>query len=137
MAQERELREQEEHSYQYNEAHFQQQEGDYNLEETRGFANKRRDKKGTAASNQAEIQKKLEEQKKKQEEKKKVVQAPKPKVIKDLKIEEDKNLVEVDTTRDPASLVFIGHVDAGKSTICGSIMYYMGVVDKRTIEKFQ
>jgi peptide chain release factor subunit 3 len=65
------------------------------------------------------------------------VQAPKPKVVKDIKIEEDKNLVEVDTTRDPASLVFIGHVDAGKSTICGSIMYHMGVVDKRTIEKYQ
>jgi len=45
--------------------------------------------------------------------------------------------VEVDTTREPASLVFIGHVDAGKSTICGSIMYHMGVVDRRTIEKFQ
>jgi peptide chain release factor subunit 3 len=40
-----------------------------------------------------------------------------------------KNLVEVDTTKDPASLVFIGHVDAGKSTICGNIMYKMGVVD--------
>lgn len=46
-------------------------------------------------------------------------------------------MVDVDTTREPASLVFIGHVDAGKSTICGSIMFNMGVVDKRTIEKFQ
>lgn len=64
--------------------------------------------------------------------------APKPvKAIRDVKIEEDKNLVEVDATRDPASLVFIGHVDAGKSTICGNIMFSMGVVDKRTIEKYQ
>jgi peptide chain release factor subunit 3 len=45
-------------------------------------------------------------------------------------------LVEVDTTRDPASLVFIGHVDAGKSTICGNIMFNMGVVDERTIAKY-
>ena len=34
-------------------------------------------------------------------------------------------------------MVFIGHVDAGKSTICGNIMYSTGMVDKRTIEKFE
>jgi len=27
--------------------------------------------------------------------------------------------VEVDTTREPLNVVFIGHVDSGKSTICG------------------
>ncbi|EQD40341.1 hypothetical protein B1A_16476, partial [mine drainage metagenome] len=32
-------------------------------------------------------------------------------------------LVEVDETRQPASLVFIGHVDAGKSTISGQLMF--------------
>ena len=46
-------------------------------------------------------------------------------------------LVEVDTTREPISMVFIGHVDAGKSTICGNLMYIMGVVDARTIEKYK
>jgi peptide chain release factor subunit 3 len=51
---------------------------------------------------------------------------------KDVIVEED-NIVEVDETRQPASLVFIGHVDAGKSTISGQIMYLMGVVDQRTI----
>lgn len=35
---------------------------------------------------------------------------------------EAKNYTEVDETRAPASLIFIGHVDAGKSTICGQIM---------------
>ena len=44
---------------------------------------------------------------------------------------------QVDTTREPCSIVFIGHVDAGKSTICGNLMYLMGVVDTRTIEKFK
>lgn len=34
-------------------------------------------------------------------------------------------------------MVFIGHVDAGKSTICGNLMYMMGVVDARTIEKYK
>ena len=35
------------------------------------------------------------------------------------------------------NLVFIGHVDAGKSTTCGNIMYLSGLVDERTIEKYQ
>ena len=41
---------------------------------------------------------------------------------KDIDIEdlpEAKDYTEVDETRAPASLIFIGHVDAGKSTICG------------------
>lgn len=29
------------------------------------------------------------------------------------------DLTEVDPIRQPVSMVFIGHVDAGKSTICG------------------
>jgi len=45
--------------------------------------------------------------------------------------------VEVDTTREPISMVFIGHVDAGKSTICGNLMYMMDVVDARIIEKYK
>jgi len=46
-------------------------------------------------------------------------------------------------SRDPAvkkdhlNIVFIGHVDAGKSTICGHLMYLTGMVDKRTLEKYE
>jgi peptide chain release factor subunit 3 len=39
--------------------------------------------------------------------------------------------------REHLNLVFIGHVDAGKSTLSGSILYLMGMVDKRTIERFE
>jgi peptide chain release factor subunit 3 len=35
------------------------------------------------------------------------------------------------------NIVFIGHVDAGKSTIGGHIMYLTGQVDKRTLEKYE
>ena len=35
------------------------------------------------------------------------------------------------------NLVFIGHVDAGKSTICGHILYLLGNLDKRTLEKYE
>ena len=35
------------------------------------------------------------------------------------------------------SLVFIGHVDSGKSTTTGHLIYKCGGIDKRTIEKFE
>ena len=35
------------------------------------------------------------------------------------------------------SLIFIGHVDAGKSTVCGHIMYKTGNIDKRTLDKYE
>lgn len=57
--------------------------------------------------------------------------------IKDIQVVPDENIVEVDEGRQPASFVFIGHVDAGKSTICGNLIYSMGIVDQRTIEKFK
>lgn len=35
------------------------------------------------------------------------------------------------------NIVFVGHVDAGKSTICGQILVQMGLVDARTLEKYR
>ena len=35
------------------------------------------------------------------------------------------------------SLVVIGHVDSGKSTSTGHLIYKCGGIDKRTIEKFE
>ncbi|GJJ07600.1 hypothetical protein Clacol_001803 [Clathrus columnatus] len=35
------------------------------------------------------------------------------------------------------NIVFIGHVDAGKSTMGGNILYLTGMVDKRTMEKYE
>ena len=37
--------------------------------------------------------------------------------------------------REHLNIVFIGHVDAGKSTLSGNILYLTDHVDKRTIEK--
>jgi peptide chain release factor subunit 3 len=39
--------------------------------------------------------------------------------------------------REHLNLVFIGHVDAGKSTIGGQILYLTGSVDERTIQKYE
>ena len=40
-------------------------------------------------------------------------------------------------SRDHLNVVFIGHVDAGKSTIGGQILYLTGGVDERTIQKYE
>jgi len=46
--------------------------------------------------------------------------------------------VEATTTeKEHVNVVFIGHVDAGKSTIGGQMMYLTGMVDKRTLEKYE
>ncbi|KAL5279233.1 GSPT1 family protein [Megaselia abdita] len=47
------------------------------------------------------------------------------------KIEESKS------KKEHVNVVFIGHVDAGKSTIGGQIMSLTGMVDKRTLEKYE
>lgn len=39
--------------------------------------------------------------------------------------------------KEHLNIVFIGHVDAGKSTLGGNLLYLTGVVDKRTMEKYE
>jgi len=46
-------------------------------------------------------------------------------------------MIEVDQTRQPCSIVFIGHVDHGKSTIAGNILISTGQVDQRVLDKYQ
>jgi peptide chain release factor subunit 3 len=43
----------------------------------------------------------------------------------------------VDDPREHLNIVFIGHVDAGKSTVCGNILVQTGQVDERTIQKYE
>ena len=35
------------------------------------------------------------------------------------------------------SIIFLGHVDHGKSTICGNILYSLGLIDDRKIERLK
>lgn len=46
-------------------------------------------------------------------------------------------LEESKSKKEHVNVVFIGHVDAGKSTIGGQIMSLTGMVDKRTLEKYE
>ncbi|KAG8966682.1 translation termination factor GTPase eRF3 [Tulasnella sp. 419] len=67
-------------------------------------------------------------------------------------LEEQKNVVDEETLKDlygereraedanskqHLNIVFIGHVDAGKSTMGGQILYLCDMVDKRTMEKYE
>ena len=67
--------------------------------------------------------------------------APKP-----MEVEEDEKdepsaavqaVLKEGDPREHLNLVFIGHVDAGKSTLSGNILYLTDNVDKRTIEKYE
>jgi hypothetical protein len=51
--------------------------------------------------------------------------------------QEEVEVLQEGDPREHLNIVFIGHVDAGKSTLSGSILYIMGMVDKRTIERFE
>ena len=39
--------------------------------------------------------------------------------------------------REHLNVIHIGHVDSGKSTLSGSILFHTGQIDQRTIEKFE
>ncbi|KAK6180762.1 hypothetical protein SNE40_008756 [Patella caerulea] len=50
---------------------------------------------------------------------------------------EDDDASAVVERKEHINIVFIGHVDAGKSTIGGHLLYLTGMVDKRTLEKYE
>ena len=85
-----------------------------------------------------ELAKEVDE-KMKVDEKKPPAPAPKkaePKTEADQE-EVDTSALEEGDPREHLNLVFIGHVDAGKSTLSGNILYLTDNVDKRTIERYE
>jgi peptide chain release factor subunit 3 len=57
------------------------------------------------------------------------VQQKKAPKVNYVKVTESSEVVAVNENKQPTSLVFIGHVDVGKSTICGNLMLLTGQVD--------
>ncbi|KAA6413256.1 MAG: putative translation release factor erf3 [Lasallia pustulata] len=49
----------------------------------------------------------------------------------------DDEILEEVYGKEHVNLIFIGHVDAGKSTLGGSILYATGMVDERTMDKYK
>ncbi|EEB06648.1 translation release factor class II eRF3 [Schizosaccharomyces japonicus yFS275] len=54
-----------------------------------------------------------------------------------LQEEVDSEVLQEMYGKEHVNIVFIGHVDAGKSTLGGNILYLTGMVDKRTMEKIE
>jgi len=48
-----------------------------------------------------------------------------------------KEYIKVDNERPNINIVFIGHVDAGKSTLCGRILKDTGEVKEEDIRKYE
>ncbi|KAF8708356.1 response stimulus, partial [Rhizoctonia solani] len=76
--------------------------------------------------------------------------ADKSKTTVEAVVQEQQNLVDEETLKDlygdntidpnvkqHLNVVFIGHVDAGKSTMGGQLLFLSGMVDKRTMEKYE
>ena len=58
-------------------------------------------------------------------------------VAKEQAAQVDEELLEEVYGKEHVNLIFIGHVDAGKSTLGGSILYATGMVDERTMDKYK
>ncbi|XP_022653821.1 eukaryotic peptide chain release factor GTP-binding subunit ERF3A-like [Varroa jacobsoni] len=53
------------------------------------------------------------------------------------KVKKEKKKIEEGPRKEHLNIVFIGHVDAGKSTLGGQLLFLTGMVDKRTLEKYE
>lgn len=51
--------------------------------------------------------------------------------------EVDEEALEEMYGKEHVNVIFLGHVDAGKSTLGGSILYATGMVDERTMDKYK
>ena len=58
-------------------------------------------------------------------------------VAKEQAVDVDEEILEEIYGKEHVNLIFIGHVDAGKSTLGGSILYATGMVDERTMDKYK
>lgn len=58
-------------------------------------------------------------------------------VTKEQAADVDEEILEEVYGKEHVNLIFIGHVDAGKSTLGGSILYATGMVDERTMDKYK
>jgi peptide chain release factor subunit 3 len=54
-----------------------------------------------------------------------------------LSVSESTDSIVSSLKKENLNIVFVGHVDAGKSTIGGHILFLTGMVDKRTLEKYE
>ncbi|KAH6605883.1 eukaryotic peptide chain release factor gtp-binding subunit [Trichoderma cornu-damae] len=58
-------------------------------------------------------------------------------VLKEQAADVDDNTLKEIYGKEHVNIIFIGHVDAGKSTLGGSILWSTGMVDERTMDKYK
>ena len=58
-------------------------------------------------------------------------------VLKEQAADVDEEILEEVYGKEHVNIIFIGHVDAGKSTLGGSILYATGMIDERTMDKYK
>ncbi|BGP34949.1 translation termination factor GTPase eRF3 [Rhodotorula toruloides] len=95
------------------------------------------EKKADAAQAKKEDKEKKVEAKKVEEAKKDAVEAEIQAVADQEALEDLYGVEDAKDVKPHMNIVFIGHVDAGKSTMGGNILYLCGMVDKRTLEKYE
>jgi peptide chain release factor subunit 3 len=101
---------------------------------------KKEEKKETKDSSSNNNIKKKEEKKDDSSNNNNLTKGGSQKIIEGTDLVEDSfegKMISVDTSHAPVSIVFVGHVDSGKSTISGSLLYNLGEVDERAIEKYK
>ena len=115
-----------------------------NQEENENQEDKKEDKKEgkDSSSSNNNINKKKEDKKEKDDSSNNnnLGKGGSQKIIEGTDLVEDSfegKMISVDITHAPVSIVFVGHVDSGKSTISGSLLYSLGEVDERIIEKYK
>ncbi|KAI8618374.1 P-loop containing nucleoside triphosphate hydrolase protein [Chytriomyces sp. MP71] len=97
-------------------------------------------KKEGAPASPATAKKEAPAPEKKEEEKKatpNVIEATATVAALSVADEEEEIPIEESGLKEHLNIVFIGHVDAGKSTMGGHILFLTGMVDKRTMEKYE
>ena len=92
---------------------------------------KKKKKKGDTHPEKPEVEKKPKE-------KKVVVKQLKTEEVLDLeKLRAKDNTKCLDADKSPMNIIIIGHVDSGKSTICGNILVLTGKVEDEELRRYE
>lgn len=142
------LDQKEEEDQKYNEAYYQNNYNGYQNDDRYNKRNKNRGKTRGGPSKKKNQNAKQQQKKAPKEKKKKRIIVNKEESI-DIETLKLKNLEKVkeigergklfqfDESKEPLNIIFIGHVDCGKSTICGNILVKSGKVAPMEMKRFE
>lgn len=97
-------------------------------------AEQRQDKEQQQQSQDSQRNRQQQQQQKKEG---KATREKEQKAKEEERLRRELEAIENEDTRPHLNIVFIGHVDAGKSTVGGQVLFRTGQVDERTISKYE